>query len=75
MDAILKLSRSADTAAKYFHDNWGTRSGIDRRQQNGLYLGPERRVRTERRSGFDRRRLSFVQRRAVMDLREAYRDL
>jgi hypothetical protein len=38
-------------------------------------LGPERRVRTERRSGFDRRRLSYVQRRAVMDLRAAYRDL
>jgi hypothetical protein len=75
MDAILKPLRHANTVTKYFHDNWGTRSGIDRRQKNGLYLGPERRIRTERRSGFDRRRLSFVQRRAVMDLREAYRDL
>ena len=75
MDALLKPLRDADTAAKYFHDNWGARSGTDRRQKNGLYLGPERRIRTERRSGFDRRRLSFVNRRAVMDLREAYRDL
>lgn len=75
MDAILKPLREAIPAIKYIHDNWGTRSGIDRRQKNRLYLGPERRVRTERRSGFDRRRLSFVQRRAVMDLREAYRDL
>ena len=75
MDALLKPLRGADTAAKYLHDNWGTRSGTDRRQKNGLYLGPERRIRTERRSGFDRRRLSFVNRRAVMDLREAYRDL
>jgi hypothetical protein len=75
MDAIVKPLRHADTATKYFHDNWGTRSGIDRRQTNGLYLGPEKRVRTERRSGFDRRRLFFVKRRAVMDLREAYRDL
>ncbi|MGD8962422.1 MAG: hypothetical protein PVF29_08035 [Desulfobacterales bacterium] len=75
MDAILKPIREAVPAIKCFHDNWGTRSGIDRRQKNGLYLGPERRIRTERRSGFDRRRLSFVQRRAVMDLRAAYRDL
>lgn len=75
MDAILKPLREAVPAIKYIHDNWGTRSGIDRRQKNRLYLGPERRVRTERRSGFDRRRLSFVQRRSVMDLREAYRDL
>jgi hypothetical protein len=62
-------------AIKYFHDNWGTRSGIDRRKKDGVYLGPERRRRTERRSGFDRRKLSFVQRRSVFDLREAYRDL
>ncbi|MBT8331146.1 MAG: hypothetical protein KJP06_02350 [Deltaproteobacteria bacterium] len=75
MDAIPKPLREAVPAIKYIHDNWGTRSGIDRRQKNRLYLGPERRVRTERRSGFDRRRLSFVQRRSVMDLREAYRDL
>jgi hypothetical protein len=75
MDATLKPLRDAVTSTKYFHDNWGTRSGTDRRQNNALYLGPERRIRTERRSGFDRRRLSFVKRRAVMDLREAYRDL
>ncbi|MDJ0985622.1 MAG: hypothetical protein QNJ26_08765 [Desulfobacterales bacterium] len=75
MDAILKPLREAVPAIKYIHDNWGTRSGLDRRQNSGIYLGPERRVRTERRSGFDRRRLSFVQRRAVMDLREAFRDL
>lgn len=71
----MKPLRYATPATKYFHDNWGTRSGIDRRQNNGLYPGTERRIRTERRSGFDRRRLSFVKRRAVMDLREAYRDL
>ena len=75
MDIRFKPLREADGTIKYFHDNWGTRSGIDRRQKNGIYLGPERRIRTERRSGFDRRRLSFVQRRAVFDLREAYRDL
>jgi hypothetical protein len=75
MDMRLKPLHDAPLAMKYFHDNWGTRSGIDRRQKNGAYLGPERRKRTERRSGFDRRRLSFIQRRAVFDLREAYRDL
>jgi hypothetical protein len=75
MDAIFKPFREAPPAIKYFHDNWGTRSGVDRRKKNGVYLGPERRMRTERRSGSDRRRLSFVQRRTVFDLREAYRDL
>lgn len=75
MGATLKPLREAVPVIKYFHDNWGTRSGIDRRKKNGFYLGPERRLRTERRSGFDRRRLSFIQRRAMMDLREAYRNL
>ncbi|MGD1967669.1 MAG: hypothetical protein PVF24_07230 [Desulfobacterales bacterium] len=75
MDARLKPLREAVPAIKYIHDNWGTRSGLDRRKKNGFYIGPERRIRTERRSGFDRRRLSFIQRRTVMDLREAYRDL
>jgi len=67
--------RAAVPAIKYFPDNWGTRSGADRRKKNGAYVGPERRIRTERRSGADRRKLSFIQRRAVFDLREAYRDL
>ncbi|MCK5418896.1 MAG: hypothetical protein V3V51_00120 [Desulfobacterales bacterium] len=75
MDNRFKPLGDAPLAIKYFHDNWGTRSGIDRRHKNGVYLGSERRRRTERRSGFDRRRLSFVQRRTVFDLREAYRDL
>ena len=75
MDARLNPLGEAVPAIKYIHDNWGTRSGIDRRKKNGFYFGPERRIRTERRSGFDRRRLSFIQRRTVMDLREAYRDL
>ena len=75
MDARFNPLREAIPAITYFHDNWGTRSVFDRRQKNGIYLGPERRKRTERRSGFDRRRLSFVQRRAVFDLRAAYRDL
>lgn len=75
MNAVLNPLREAVPAIKYIHDNWGTRSGIDRRKKNGFYIGPERRIRTERRSGFDRRRLSFVRRRTVMDLREAYRDL
>jgi hypothetical protein len=75
MDARFNPLREALPEIKYFHDNWGTRSGIDRRQKNGIYLGAEKRKRTERRCGFDRRRLSFVQRRAVFDLREAYRDL
>jgi hypothetical protein len=67
--------RTAVPTVKYFPDNWGTRSGVDRRKKNGAYLGQERRMRTERRSGVDRRKLSFVQRRTVFDLREAYRDL
>jgi len=75
MDARFKPFCDAPPAMKHFHDNWGTRSGVDRRNKNGIYLGPERRKRTERRSGSDRRRLSFIQRRTVFDLREAYRDL
>ena len=75
MDARFKPFCDASPGVKYFHDNWGTRSGVDRRKKNGIYLGQERRKRTERRSGFDRRRLSFIQRRTVFDLREAYRDL
>ncbi|MEJ2728343.1 MAG: hypothetical protein P8185_07525, partial [Deltaproteobacteria bacterium] len=60
MDAITNPLRDAIQVTRYVHDNWGTRSGIDRRQKNGFYMGPERRIRTERRSGFDRRRLSFI---------------
>lgn len=75
MDARFKPLREAPPVMKYYHDNWGTRSGVDRRKKNGIHLGHERRKRTERRSGFDRRRLSFIQRRTVFDLREAYRDL
>lgn len=75
MDTRLNVLRAVVPVIKYLPDNWGTRTGIDRRKKNGTYLGPERRIRTERRSGVDRRRLSFIQRRAVFDLREAYRDL
>jgi hypothetical protein len=75
MDTRLNLLRAVVPVIKYLPDNWGTRTGIDRRQKNGTYVGPERRIRTERRSGVDRRKLSFIQRRAVFDLREAYRDL
>lgn len=75
MDSRVNLLRAAVPTIKYSPDNWGTRSGVDRRQKNGTYAGPERRIRTERRSGIDRRRLSFIQRRTVFDLREAYRDL
>jgi hypothetical protein len=75
MDTRLNLLRAVVPVIKYLPDNWGTRTGIDRRQKNGTYVGPERRMRTERRSGVDRRKLSFIQRRAVFDLREAYRDL
>ena len=75
MDTRVNLLRAVVPAIKYLPDNWGTRSGLDRRQKNGAYAGPERRIRTERRSGTDRRKLSFIQRRAVFDLREAYRDL
>lgn len=75
MDRRFNLLRAAVPAIKYFPDNWGTRSGVDRRKKNGTYGGPERRIRTERRCGMDRRKLSFIQRRAVFDLREAYRDL
>jgi hypothetical protein len=75
MDSRVNLLRAAVPTIKYFPDNWGTRSGVDRRKKNGTYIGPERRIRTERRSGSDRRKLSFIQRRTVFDLREAYRDL
>jgi hypothetical protein len=75
MDTRLNLLRAVVPVIRYLPDNWGTRTGIDRRQKNGTYVGPERRIRTERRSGVDRRKLSFIQRRAVFDLREAYRDL
>lgn len=74
MDRRFNLLRGMMPAIKYFPDNWGTRSGLDRRQKNGAFAGPERRRRTERRSGIDRRKLSFIGRRAVFDLREAYRD-
>lgn len=36
-------------------DNGGTRSGIDRRQQNSNHPGEERRSGRDRRRGFDRR--------------------
>jgi hypothetical protein len=75
METRVNPLRAAVPIIKYFPDNWGTRSGVDRRKKNGAYLGQERRMRTERRSGVDRRKLSFVQRRTVFDLREAYRDL
>ena len=75
MDARFKPFCDAPPGMKFIHDNWGTRSGVDRRKKNGIYLGQENRKRTERRSGSDRRRLSFIQRRTVFDLREAYRDL
>ena len=75
MDARFKPFCDAPPGMKYIHDNWGTGSGADRRKKNGIYLSQERRKRTERRSGSDRRRLSFIQRRTVFDLREAYRDL
>jgi hypothetical protein len=75
MSGRFNFLRAAVPSTKYFPDNWGTRSGVDRRQKNGTYEGPERRIRTERRSGVDRRKLSFIQRRTVFDLREAYRDL
>ena len=75
METRLNVLRAVVPVIKYLPDNWGTRTGIDRRKKNVAYWGPERRIRTERRSGVDRRRLSFIQRRAVFDLREAYRDL
>lgn len=62
-------------ATKMIWDNWGTRSGIDRRQRKEAYPSEDRRRRTERRSGFDRRKLFYIQRRAALDLREAFRDL
>ena len=75
MSRRFNFLRAAVPSIKDFPDNWGTRSGVDRRKKNGTYEGPERRIRTERRSGVDRRKLSFIQRRTVFDLREAYRDL
>jgi len=57
------------------NDNWGTRSGIDRRQRNMAIDIPDRRVRTERRSGLDRRRPLYLRYRVELDLRQAFRDL
>ena len=37
------------------NDNGGTRSGKDRRQQNMIYVGSDRRNGRDRRSGHDRR--------------------
>jgi hypothetical protein len=62
-------------AEQLIWDNWGTRSGIDRRQRQESHPFPNRRKRTERRNGFDRRKLLFIQRRRKLDLREAYREL
>ena len=61
--------------AKFIWDNWGTRSGIDRRQRQEPYHFEDRRRRTERRCGIDRRKLFFIQRRMELDLREAFREL
>lgn len=55
-------------------DNWGTRSGVDRRQHRIAIDIPDRRIRTERRSGQDRRRLMYLRYREVLDLREAFRN-
>ena len=62
-------------ASKLIWDNWGTRSGIDRRQRRDQCPFPDRRKRTERRSGIDRRKVFFLQRRTELDLREAFREL
>jgi hypothetical protein len=62
-------------AAKFIWDNWGTRSGLDRRQRQVQYPFPDRRKRTERRSGFDRRKVFYLERRTEIDLREAFREL
>ena len=62
-------------ATKMIWDNWGTRSGFDRRQRKEFYPFEDRRRRTERRSGMDRRKLSYIQRRTALDLREAFRNL
>ena len=62
-------------AAKLIWDNWGTRSGIDRRQRQGPCPFVDRRKRTERRSGSDRRKNFYIHRRTAIDLREAFRDL
>ena len=62
-------------ATKLIWDNWGTRSGIDRRQRRDQFPFPDRRKRTERRSGFDRRKVFFLQRRTELDLREAFREI
>jgi len=48
-------------------DNGGTRSGIDRRQQNSIYSGEEKRSGRDRRRGFDRR--SGLSRRKTTDRR------
>lgn len=56
-------------------DNWGTRSGLDRRRCKVAIHFPERRRRVERRGGHDRRRLFYLYRRTELDLRGAYRAL
>jgi hypothetical protein len=57
------------------NDNWGTRCGVDRRQRTMPIDIPDRRVRTERRSGLDRRRPLYLRYREELDLRQAFRDL
>ncbi|MFC1881160.1 hypothetical protein ACFL2S_06650 [Thermodesulfobacteriota bacterium] len=56
-------------------DSWGTRSGVDRRQDNMAIDIPDRRVKTERRCGRDRRRLLYLKYRVELDLRQAFRNL
>jgi hypothetical protein len=74
MEVIVILVGSI-MAAKLIWDNWGTRSGIDRRQRQDPWPFADRRKRTERRSGSDRRKSFYIHRRTALDLREAFRDL
>ena len=52
----------------YISDNYGRRSGIERRHMPGSYQGEEKRSNTDRRSGEDRR-ITIGDRRSGIDRR------
>jgi len=62
-----RLQSTSENEETDIEDSGGTRSGIDRRQENGSYKGTENRSGRDRRRGFDRR--SGLARRRAPDRR------
>jgi len=52
---ILKGHNTVTESYIYLSDNYGRRSGIERRHITGSYKGQERRINSDRRGGLDRR--------------------